>query len=52
MERDLYPRKWGLGPNAQKKKQMVKDGKLDKHGKATKATPAEWTESYVDLNPR
>jgi H/ACA ribonucleoprotein complex subunit 4 len=29
MERDLYPRKWGLGPVALTKKKMKSDGKLD-----------------------
>lgn len=32
MERDTYPRRWGLGPKAQAKKKMVKEGLLDKHG--------------------
>ena len=31
MERDTYPRKWGLGPMAQKKKALVADGKLAKN---------------------
>jgi H/ACA ribonucleoprotein complex subunit 4 len=29
MERDLYPKRWGLGPIAQEKKKMKSDGKLD-----------------------
>jgi H/ACA ribonucleoprotein complex subunit 4 len=29
MERDLYPKRWGLGPIAQEKKKMKADGKLD-----------------------
>ena len=29
MERDLYPRRWGLGPTALEKKKMKSDGKLD-----------------------
>ncbi|KAI5479596.1 centromere microtubule binding protein cbf5 [Pseudohyphozyma bogoriensis] len=48
MDRDTYPRKWGLGPKAQEKKKMVKDGKLDKHGRANDATPASWKSEYVD----
>ena len=28
MERDTYPRKWGLGPTASIKKTMVKEGKV------------------------
>ncbi|EEC05118.1 pseudouridine synthase, putative, partial [Ixodes scapularis] len=39
MERDTYPRKWGLGPNAIRKKQMIKEGKLDKHGRPNDNTP-------------
>ncbi|KAL8280163.1 hypothetical protein RQP46_007493 [Phenoliferia psychrophenolica] len=48
MDRDTYPRKWGLGPKAQEKKKMVKDGKLDKHGRMNEATPAGWKAEYVD----
>ena len=29
MERDLYPRRWGMGPVAIEKKKMKSDGKLD-----------------------
>ena len=29
MERDLYPKRWGLGPTALEKKKMKSDGKLD-----------------------
>jgi hypothetical protein len=29
MERDLYPRRWGLGPTALEKKKLKSDGKLD-----------------------
>ncbi|KAG5353389.1 centromere/microtubule-binding protein cbf5 [Termitomyces sp. Mn162] len=48
MERDTYPRRWGLGPVALQKKKMVKDGKLGKHGQKIAATPAEWSRDYVD----
>merc|ERR1719171_3481887 len=34
MDRDTYPRRWGLGPKAKMKKQLIAEGKLDKHGKA------------------
>jgi len=50
MERDLYPKKWGLGPKATIKKGMIKDGLLDKYGKANENTPKGWTNSYVDFN--
>ena len=42
MERDTYPRKWGLGPVAQRKKALIKEGKLDKYGRANDATPADY----------
>ena len=35
---------------ASKKKAMVKSGQLDKHGKATEATPKEWSKEYKDLH--
>lgn len=51
MNRDLYPRRWGLGPKAQEKKKMVKKGELDKFGKPIEGvTPATWSKSYVDYN--
>lgn len=42
MERDTYPRKWGLGPKASLKKEMIKKGLLTKHGKPNENTPADW----------
>lgn len=42
MERDTYPRKWGLGPTAQSKKKLIAEGLLDKHGKPNEKTPPEW----------
>ena len=50
MERDTYPRKWGLGPKASQKKLMIKQGLLDKHGKPTDSTPATWMQEYVDYS--
>ncbi|KAG5997689.1 centromere/microtubule-binding protein cbf5 [Claviceps spartinae] len=50
MERDLYPRRWGLGPVAQEKKKMKADGKLDKFGRPNDSTPAKWTSEYKDFN--
>jgi H/ACA ribonucleoprotein complex subunit 4 len=50
MARDTYPRKWGLGPVAAKKKQMIKDGLLDKYGKPNESTPGGWKAGYVDLS--
>lgn len=50
MERDTYPRKWGFGPVASKKKLMIKDGILGKFGKPTEQTPKNWREMLYDVN--
>lgn len=47
MDRDTYPRKWGLGPRALAKKKMIAGGLLDKHGKPNEKTPAEWLRNLV-----
>lgn len=48
MERDTYPRKWGLGPTASLKKKMVKEGLLDKYGNANEKTPTDWSAKFKD----
>lgn len=51
MERDTYPRRWGLGPKALEKKKLVKEGKLDKHGHEIQGvTPEKWSKEYVDYS--
>ncbi|CAI2348605.1 unnamed protein product [Caenorhabditis sp. 36 PRJEB53466] len=50
MERDVYERKWGLGPVASKKKQMIKDGLLDKFGKPNYSTPKSWSKEHVQTD--
>lgn len=50
MERDLYPRRWGLGPVALEKKKLKADGKLDKFGRPNESTPAKWTSGYQDFS--
>ena len=35
---------------AQRKKSMIKDGKLDKHGKPNDKTPKDFLESYKDYS--
>lgn len=50
MERDTYPRKWGLGPKASMKKSLISQGLLDKHGKPNESTPKEWLTGYVDYS--
>ena len=47
MERDTYPRRWGLGPVAQRKKGLIKEGKLDKYGRANDKTPADYLNKVV-----
>ncbi|KAL8595470.1 H/ACA ribonucleoprotein complex subunit 4 [Nucella lapillus] len=42
MQRDLYPRKWGLGPMASQKKAMIMRGELDKRGKPNDKTPTDY----------
>jgi H/ACA ribonucleoprotein complex subunit 4 len=39
MDRETYPRKWGTGPRALRKKALIKEGLLDAHGKPTANTP-------------
>jgi H/ACA ribonucleoprotein complex subunit 4 len=39
MDRETYPRRWGLGPRASRKKVLISNGKLDKHGKPNTSTP-------------
>nr|XP_033801405.1 H/ACA ribonucleoprotein complex subunit DKC1 isoform X2 [Geotrypetes seraphini] len=50
MERDTYPRKWGLGPKAGQKKMMIQAGLLNKHGKPNESTPESWKQDYVDYS--
>ena len=50
MERDAYPRKWGLGPKASLKKRLIVEGKLDKHGKPNENTPSDWLSGYKDYS--
>ncbi|KAF0687859.1 Aste57867_20446 [Aphanomyces stellatus] len=51
MERDTYPRRWGLGPMAQKVKGLVKEGKIGKFGKVNASTPDEVSKVYRDAKP-
>lgn len=50
MERDTYPRRWGLGPKALEKKKLVAAGKLDKYGRVSDSTPQEWKDGYKDFS--
>lgn len=46
MDRDTYPRRWGLGPIALKKRDLMKSGLLDKYGRPQANTPSDWF--YID----
>lgn len=45
LDRDYYPKKWGLGERAKLKKSMKEDGKLDKYGRPNENTPTGWNPS-------
>lgn len=47
MERDTYPRSWGLGKAALAKKKLIEEGKLDKYGRPNDKTPADYVEGGV-----
>lgn len=42
LERDVYERKWKLGPFAKKKETLKTEGKLDKYGRINETTPEAW----------
>ncbi len=46
MDRETYPKKWGLGPYALKKKKLITEGKLDKYGNVTDQTPADYKKIF------
>jgi len=47
MDRDTYPRQWGMGPHAIAKKKLIQEGKLDAHGRLNEKTPDDFKKSYV-----
>lgn len=46
MDRETYPKKWGLGPYALKKKKLITEGKLDKYGNVNESTPADYKKIF------
>ncbi len=46
MDRETYPKKWGLGPYALKKKKLITEGKLDKYGNVNEQTPADYKKIF------
>ena len=48
MDRDVYDKKWKLGPFAKKKEDLKKEGKLDKFGRVVDSTPEAWKMLFGD----
>ncbi len=48
MERDVYDKKWKLGPYSKKKEVLKAEGKLDKYGRVTDQTPEGWKLLFGD----
>jgi H/ACA ribonucleoprotein complex subunit 4 len=46
MDRETYPKKWGHGPYALKKKKLITEGKLDKYGKPNEQTPEDYKKIF------
>lgn len=46
MDRETYPKKWGMGPYALKKKKLVTEGKLDKYGNPNENTPKDYLKIF------
>jgi len=50
LERDVYDKKWKLGPFAKKKESLKAEGKLDKFGRVTESTPEVWKLLFGDAD--
>jgi len=50
MERDVYPKSWGLGKAAVAKKKLISEGKLDKYGRPNEQTPVDYIEGGAAHN--
>lgn len=48
MDKNTYPRCWGMGPRANRKKYLKSVGMLDEKGKPNANTPKDWVEFYKD----
>lgn len=46
MDRETYPRKWGLGQYGSQKKKLKAEGKLDKYGNVNESTPEEYKKIF------
>ena len=50
MDRDVYEKKWKLGPFAKKKADMKESGLLDKYGRMKETTPEAWKLLFGDVD--
>lgn len=50
MDRDVYDKKWKLGPFAKKKEEFKQQGKLDKYGRVVDQTPEAWKMLFGDAD--
>ena len=48
MDRDIYEKKWKLGPFSKKRADLKEQGKLDKYGRMTDSTPEAWKLLFGD----
>jgi len=48
MDRDVYDKKWKLGPFAKNKQELKEGGKLDKYGRIVDSTPEAWKMLFGD----
>jgi len=48
LDRDIYEKKWKLGPFSKKKADLKEQGKLDKYGRMTDSTPEAWKLLFGD----
>ena len=48
LDRDIYEKKWKLGPFSKKKTELKEQGKLDKYGRMTDSTPEAWKLLFGD----
>lgn len=50
MDRDVYDKKWKLGPFSKKKADLKEQGKLDKYGILNDSTPEAWKLLFGDAD--
>jgi H/ACA ribonucleoprotein complex subunit 4 len=50
MDRDVYDKKWKLGPFSKKKADLKEQGKLDKYGRLNDSTPEAWKLLFGDAD--